>query len=99
MCCNRGADPTEWYATFSPISINNLDIEVYENGEWYNLKKEGGEFDSDLFNRNLEKTFVFKQGKEMEEKMLKEQQANQPIAVKKDNESNAPVAICKLFYC
>ena len=35
----------------------------------------------------------------MEEKMLKEQQANQPIAVKKDNESNAPVAICKLFYC
>ena len=88
---SKGADPTEWYATFSPISINNLDIEVYENGEWYNLKKEGGEFDSDLFNRNLEKTFVFKQGKEMEEKMLKEQQANQPIAVKKDNESNAPI--------
>ena len=88
---SKGADPTEWYATFSPISINNLDIEVYENGQWYNLKKEGGEFDSDLFNRNLEKTFVFKQGKEMEEKMLKEQQANQPIAVKKDNESNAPI--------
>ena len=88
---SKGADPTEWYATFSPISINNLGIEVYENGEWYNLKKEGGEFDSDLFNRNLEKTFVFKQGKEMEEKMLKEQQANQPIAVKKDNESNAPI--------
>jgi hypothetical protein len=88
---SKGADPTEWYATFSPISINNLDIEVYENGEWYNLKKEGGEFDSDLFNRNLEKTFVFKQGKEMEEKMLKEQQANQPIAVKKDNESNTPL--------
>ena len=88
---SKGADPTEWYATFSPISINNLDIEVYENGQWYNLKKEGGEFDSDLFNRNLEKTFVFKQGKEMEEKMLKEQQANQPIAVKKDNEFNAPI--------
>ena len=88
---SKGADPTEWYATFSPISINNLDIEVYENGEWYNLKKEGGEFDSDLFNRNLEKTFVFKQGKEMEEKMLKEQQANQPIAVKNDNEFNAPI--------
>ena len=88
---SKGADPTEWYATFSPISINNLGIEVYENGEWYNLKKEGGEFDSDLFNRNLEKTFVFKQGKEMEEKMLKEQQANQPIAVKKDNKFNAPI--------
>ena len=75
---SKGADPSEWYATFSPLSINNLDIEVYENGEWHNLKKEGGEFDSDLFNRNLEKTFVFKKGKEMEEKMLKEYQANQP---------------------
>ena len=75
---SKGADPAEWYATFTPMSINNLDIEIYENGEWYNLKKEGGEFDSDLFNRNLEKTFVFKQGKEMEEKMLKEHQANQP---------------------
>ena len=75
---SKGADPSEWYATFSPLSINNLDIEIYENGEWINLKKEGGEFDSDLFNRNLEKTFVFKKGKEMEEKMLKEYQANQP---------------------
>ena len=75
---SKGADPSEWYATFSPLSINNLDIEIYENGEWHNLKKEGGEFDSDLFNRNLEKTFVFKKGKEMEEKMLKEYQANQP---------------------
>jgi hypothetical protein len=75
---SKGADPSEWYATFSPLSINNLDIEIYENGEWINLKKEGGEFDSDLFNRNLEKTFVFKKGKEMEEKMLKEHQANQP---------------------
>ena len=85
---SKGADPTEWYATFSPISINNLDIEVYENGQWYNLKKEGGEFDSDLFNRNLEKTFVFKQGKEMEEKMIKEQEANQIIPVKNDIESD-----------
>ena len=75
---SKGADPSEWYATFSPLSINNLDIEIYENGEWHNLKKEGGEFDSDLFNRNLEKTFVFKKGKEMEEKMLKEYKANQP---------------------
>ena len=76
---SKGADPSEWYATFSPLSINNLEIEIYENGEWYNLKKEGGEFDSDLFNRNLEKTFVFKKGKEMEEKMLKEQEAKQPL--------------------
>jgi len=69
---SKGADPTEWYATFSPMSINNLDIEVYEDGEWFKLKKENGEFDSELFNRNLEKTFVFKKGKEMEEKMMKE---------------------------
>ena len=90
---SKGADPAEWYATFTPMSINNLDIEIYENGEWYNLKKEGGEFDSDLFNRNLEKTFVFKQGKEMEEKMLKEHQANQPKSdtVTEDIEST-PVA-------
>ena len=90
---SKGADPAEWYATFTPMSINNLDIEIYENGEWYNLKKEGGEFDSDLFNRNLEKTFVFKQGKEMEEKMLKEHQANQPKldTVTEDIEST-PVA-------
>ena len=27
---SKGADPTEWYATFSPMSINNLDIEVFE---------------------------------------------------------------------
>jgi hypothetical protein len=69
---SKGADPTEWYATFSPMNINNLDIEVYEGGEWFKLKKENGEFDSELFNRNLEKTFVFKKGKEMEEKMMKE---------------------------
>ena len=24
---SKGADPSEWYATFSPLSINNLDIE------------------------------------------------------------------------
>jgi histidinol phosphatase-like enzyme len=75
---SKGANPSEWYATFSPLSINNLDIEIYENGEWHSLKKGDGEFDSELFNRNLEKTFVFKKGKEMEEKMLKEHQANQP---------------------
>ena len=69
---SKGADPTEWYATFNPLNINNLDIEVFEGGEWLKLKKENGEFDSDLFNRNLEKTFVFKKGKEMEEKMMKE---------------------------
>jgi hypothetical protein len=55
---SKGADPTEWYATFSPMSINNLDIEVYEGGEWFKLKKENGEFDSELFNRNLDETFV-----------------------------------------
>jgi len=69
---SKGADPNEWYATFSPISLNNLDIEVYENGEWHSLKKEDGQFDTELFNRNLEKTFVFKKGKEMEEKMMSE---------------------------
>ena len=69
---SKGADPTEWYATFSPMSINNLDIEVFEGGEWFKLKKENGEFDTELFNRNLEKTFVYKRGKEMEEKMMKE---------------------------
>ena len=73
---SKGADPTEWYATFSPMSINNLDIEVYEGGEWLKLKKENGEFDTDLFNRNLEKTFVYKKGKEMEEKMMKEVSSN-----------------------
>ncbi len=78
---SKGANPTEWYATFSPMSINNLDIEVYEGGEWFKLKKENGEFDSDLFNRNLEKTFVFKKGKEMEEKMMKEVELNK----EKDN--------------
>jgi len=76
---SKGADPTEWYATFSPMSINNLDIDVYENGEWHSLKKGDGEFDSELFNRNLEKTFVFKKGKEMEEKMMTE------VAKKKEN--------------
>ena len=69
---SKGADPSQWYATFSPMSINNLDIEVYENGKWLSLKKGDGEFDSELFNRNLEKTFVYKKGKEMEEKMMKE---------------------------
>ncbi len=73
---SKGADPTEWYATFSPMSINNLDIEVYDGGEWFKLKKENGEFDTDLFNRNLEKTFVYKKGKEMEEKMMKEVSSN-----------------------
>ena len=67
------------YATFSPMSINNLDIEVYENGEWLSLKKGDEEFDSELFNRNLEKTFVYKKGKEMEEKMMSE------VAKQKDN--------------
>ena len=76
---SKGADPTEWYATFSPMSINNLDIDVYENGEWHSLKKGEGEFDSELFNRNLEKTFVFKKGKEMEEKMMNE------VAKQKEN--------------
>jgi len=69
---SKGADPSQWYATFSPMNINNLDIEVYENGKWLKLKKDNGEFDSELFNRNLEKTFVYKRGKEMEEKMMKE---------------------------
>ena len=77
---SKGADPTEWYATFSPMSVNNLDIEIYENGEWYKLKKENGEFDSELFNRNLEKTFVYKKGKEMEEKMIKEMPKKEDIA-------------------
>ena len=76
---SKGADPTEWFATFSPMSINNLDIDVYENGEWHSLKKGEGEFDSELFNRNLEKTFVFKKGKEMEEKMMNE------VAKQKEN--------------
>jgi len=76
---SKGADPAEWYATFSPMSINNLDIDVYENGEWHSLKKGEGEFDSELFNRNLEKTFVFKKGKEMEEKMMNE------VAKQKEN--------------
>ena len=69
---SKGADPSQWYATFSPMNVNSLDIEVYENGKWLKLKKENGEFDSELFNRNLEKTFVYKRGKEMEEKMMKE---------------------------
>ena len=76
---SKGADTTEWYATFSPMSVNNLDIDVYENGEWLSLKKGDGEFDSELFNRNLEKTFVFKKGKEMEEKMMSE------VAKQKEN--------------
>ena len=76
---SKGADPSEWYATFSPMSVNNLDIDVYENGEWHSLKKGEGEFDSELFNRNLEKTFVFKKGKEMEEKMMNE------VAKQKEN--------------
>ena len=83
---SKGADPTEWYATFSPMSINNLDIEVYEGGEWFKLKKENGEFDSELFNRNLEKTFVFKKGKEMEEKMMKEMPKKQEVVEEKVEE-------------
>ena len=83
---SKGADPTEWYATFSPMSINNLDIEVYEDGEWFKLKKENGEFDSELFNRNLEKTFVFKKGKEMEEKMMKEMPKKQEVVQEKVQE-------------
>ncbi|GIS00369.1 MAG: hypothetical protein CM15mP102_11890 [Flavobacteriales bacterium] len=71
---SKGADPSEWYATFSPMSINNLDIEIFENGEWLSLKKGDGEFNTDLFNKNLEKTFVFKKGKELEEQMMKEAQ-------------------------
>jgi membrane-associated HD superfamily phosphohydrolase len=84
---SKGADPTEWYATFSPISVNNLDIEVYEGGEWFKLKKENGEFDSELFNRNLEKTFVFKKGKEMEEKMMKEMPKKQETVEDKIEEA------------
>jgi hypothetical protein len=92
---SKGADPTEWYATFSPMSINNLDIEVFEGGEWFKLKKENGEFDTELFNRNLEKTFVFKKGKEMEEKMMKEVELNKeidtPSIQKPDKEKVEPV--------
>ena len=76
---SKGADPSEWYATFSPISINNLDIEIFENGEWLTLKKGDGEFNTELFNKNLEKTFVFKRGKEMEEQMLKEVQKQKKV--------------------
>jgi hypothetical protein len=68
---SKGANPDEWYATFSPLNIDNLDIEVYDNGKWYNLKKEDGEFDTELFNKNLEKTFIYKRGKELESKMEK----------------------------
>ena len=93
---SKGADPTEWYATFSPMSINNLDIEVYEGGEWLKLKKENGEFDTDLFNRNLEKTFVYKKGKEMEEKMMKEVSSNKekdiPIVENQIKQKAEPVA-------
>ena len=76
---SKGADPSEWYATFSPMSINNLDIEIFENGEWLSLKKGDGEFNTDLFNKNLEKTFVFKKGKEMEEQMMKEAQKQKKV--------------------
>ena len=61
------------------MSINNLDIEIFENGEWLSLKKGDGEFDTDLFNKNLEKTFVFKKGKEMEEQMMKEAQKQKRV--------------------
>ena len=92
---SKGADPTEWYATFSPMSINTLDIEVFEGGEWFKLKKDNGEFDTELFNRNLEKTFVFKKGKEMEEKMMKEVELNKEIDTpniqKPDKEKVEPV--------
>ena len=76
---SKGADPSEWYATFSPMSINNLDIEIFENGEWLSLKKGDGEFNTELFNKNLEKTFVFKKGKEMEEQMMKEAQKQKKV--------------------
>ena len=76
---SKGADPSEWYATFSPMSINNLDIEIFENGEWLSIKKGDGEFNTDLFNKNLEKTFVFKKGKEMEEQMMKEAQKQKKL--------------------
>ena len=76
---SKGANPEEWYATFSPINVDNLDIEVYDNGSWYNLKKEDGEFDTELFNKNLEKTFIYKRGKELESKMEK-----QPIETKEE---------------
>ena len=36
---SKGANPEEWYATFSPINVDNLDIEVYDNGSWYSLKR------------------------------------------------------------
>ena len=75
---SKGADPQEWYATFSPIKIDNLDVEVYDNGKWYSLKKEDGEFDTDLFNKNLEKTFIYKRGKELESKM------EPPVEVKQE---------------
>ena len=68
---SKGSNPDEWYATFSPLNIDNLDIEVYDNGKWCNLKKEDGEFDTELFNKNLEKTFIYKRGKELESKMEK----------------------------
>ena len=76
---SKGADPSEWYATFSPMSINNLDIEIFENGEWLSLKKGDGEFNTDLFNKNLEKTFVFKKGKELEQQMMKEAQKQKKV--------------------
>ena len=79
---SKGADPSEWYATFSPLSIHNLEIEIYEDGTWHSLKKEGGEFDQELFNRNLEKTFVYKRGKEMEEKLLEENTKNKKVEEK-----------------
>ena len=68
---SKGSNPDEWYATFSPLNIDNLDIEVYDNGKWCNLKKEDGEFDTELFNKNLEKTFIYKKGKELESKIEK----------------------------
>ena len=76
---SKGADPSQWYATFSPMSINNLDIEIFENGEWLSLKKGDGEFNTDLFNKNLEKTFVFKKGKELEQQMMKEAQKQKKV--------------------
>jgi len=75
---SKGSNTNEWYAIFNPLSINTLDIEVFENGNWISLKKENGDFDSDLFNRNLEKTFVYKRGKEMEEKMMEELKKQNP---------------------
>ena len=89
---SKGANPEEWYATFSPINVDNLDIEVYDNGSWYSLKKEDGEFDTELFNKNLEKTFIYKRGKELESKMEKEPvETKQEVPVVEEVKEEEPV--------